>query len=125
MMRFLADENCDASIVRALRSLGHDVEYVAELSPGETDTNLLDKANRDQRILITEDRDFSNLIFRDKRNAFGVIYVRVAVAKRTLKSQLVADFVTNHKASLALKLVVITENKIRLRTLPTPANGSD
>jgi predicted nuclease of predicted toxin-antitoxin system len=100
MMRFLADENCDASIVRALRSLGHDVEYVAELSPGETDTNLLDKANRDQRILITEDRDFSNLIFRDKRNAFGVIYVRVAVAKRTLKSQLVAVLLQTTKRAL-------------------------
>ena len=120
-MRFLADENCDANIVRALSALGHDVEYVAELSPIETDSHLLDKATIEQRTLIIEDRDFSNLIFRDKRNSFGVIYVRVDIAQRGTKPTLVADFVTNHEVDLAHKLVVISTNKIRIRLLPQDA----
>jgi hypothetical protein len=43
-VRFLADEGVDAAIVVSLRSLGHDVAYIAELSPGMGDDELLERA---------------------------------------------------------------------------------
>jgi hypothetical protein len=53
-MRFLADESCDFSVVRALRSADHDVVAIAELSPREEDTSVMDRAVKDSRILITK-----------------------------------------------------------------------
>ena len=49
-MKLLADEGVDAGIVARLRSAGHDVVYVAELSPGITDDAVLELANGDERI---------------------------------------------------------------------------
>ena len=58
-----------------LRADGHDVVYVAELSPSITDEAALDLANGDKRILVTADKDFGELVFRLRQVAFGVLLV--------------------------------------------------
>ena len=63
MPRFLADERCDYSVVRALKGLGLDVQAVAELSPRADDETVIDVALRDKRILLAEDKDFGQLVF--------------------------------------------------------------
>ena len=62
-MRFLADESCDFSVVKALRAAGHDVTAVAE-GPlrGADDDKVIELARVDRRILLTEDKDFGQLI---------------------------------------------------------------
>ena len=57
-MRFLADESCDFAVVRALRAAGHDVLAVAELSPRSDDRAVIDLAAQENRVLLTEDKDF-------------------------------------------------------------------
>jgi predicted nuclease of predicted toxin-antitoxin system len=54
---FLADESCDFAVVRALRTAGHDVVAVAEISRGAEDSSVVDLAVRQRRILLTEDKD--------------------------------------------------------------------
>lgn len=76
-MRFLADENTDVRIVRALRADGHDVVSVAEDEPGIPDEKVLEWANRESRILITEDLDFGELIFRDAMPCYGLLQLRI------------------------------------------------
>jgi len=63
-MRFLADESCDFSVVRALRSADHDVIVVAEVSPREEDDAVMERAVRGTRILVTEDKDFGQLVYQ-------------------------------------------------------------
>jgi len=69
-MRFLADESCDFSVVRTLRSVDHDVIAIAEVSPREED-DVREKAVRDDRILITEDKDFGQLVYANMRRTGG------------------------------------------------------
>jgi predicted nuclease of predicted toxin-antitoxin system len=76
-VRLLADECVDAAIVARLRLGGHDVMYVAGLTPGVTDDEVLKQANADERILVTADTDFGELVFRLRRVAFGVLLVRL------------------------------------------------
>lgn len=57
-MRFLADESCDFAIVRALRAEGFDVLAISELSPRASDETVIDLAVRENRVLLTEDKDF-------------------------------------------------------------------
>ena len=65
-MRILANENFPADAVSALRDRGHDVAWIRTDSPGITDKDVLDRAQREDRILITFDKDFGELAFRLK-----------------------------------------------------------
>ena len=76
-MNFLADEGVESEIVETLRAQGHDVLYVLEMSPGISDSEVLDLANLASSILITSDKDFGELVFRQQRIHQGVILVRL------------------------------------------------
>lgn len=75
-MRFLADESCDFAVVRALRSAGHDVLAVAELAAGSDDATIMDIALREERLLLTEDKDFGHLVYAHSQQSSGVIFIR-------------------------------------------------
>ena len=62
-MRFLADESCDFSVVQALRTAGHDVHAIAELLPGLDDAAVMGLALRERRMLLTEDKNFGQLVY--------------------------------------------------------------
>jgi predicted nuclease of predicted toxin-antitoxin system len=62
-MRFLADESCDGAVVRAMREAGHDVTSVRDTMRGASDRSVLDAALSERRLLLTEDKDFGELVF--------------------------------------------------------------
>ena len=72
-MRFLADESCDFAVVRGLRERGHDVLAVAETSQGIDDEEVIANAKSDRRILITEDKDFGQLVYAAARQSSGTL----------------------------------------------------
>jgi len=77
-MKMLADENFPATVIVALRRRGHDVTAVTEAFPGVSDTRVLAAAVTDQRLLLTLDRDFGDLIFHHGNPApAGVILFRL------------------------------------------------
>jgi predicted nuclease of predicted toxin-antitoxin system len=65
-MHFLADENVSRRVVERLRADGHDVISVAQSGQGIPDKHVVEMANADGRILITEDRDFGELVIRQR-----------------------------------------------------------
>ena len=72
-MILLADENVQRTVVDNLRQRGHDVHYVQEMTPGVPDETVLEMATRESAVLLTYDRDFGELVFRQKQSARGVI----------------------------------------------------
>ena len=86
-MRLLADESCDFTVVSALRSAGHDVTAIAEISPSAEDAPVLAMARTDGRVLVTEDKDFGLLAYAGGHDTAGVILIRFpAEYKRTRSS---------------------------------------
>jgi len=75
-LRFLADESCDFAAVRALRAAGHEVTAVAELAPRAPDEAVVDLALREGSILLTEDKDFGQLVYAGGLPTAGVILIR-------------------------------------------------
>ena len=76
-MKLLADENIPLASVRSLRELGHDVVSISELSPGISDEEVLRLAHAEDRVIITFDRDFGELVFRRRLPApAGILYLR-------------------------------------------------
>jgi predicted nuclease of predicted toxin-antitoxin system len=75
-MNFVADESCAGPVVRALREAGHDVLSIEEVEKGATDEQVLQRAVDEKRVLITEDRDFGELVYARGRSSAGVMLVR-------------------------------------------------
>jgi predicted nuclease of predicted toxin-antitoxin system len=71
-MKFVADENIDRQIVDRLRQDGHIVMSVAEMDTGISDDVVLDLANQEGSLLLTADKDFGELVFRQHRLMTGV-----------------------------------------------------
>ena len=72
-MRWLADECVDAALVRRLRGAGHDVIYAAEVASEATDAQILRRANDEDRLLLTEDKDFGEFVFRLHMTVPGLV----------------------------------------------------
>jgi predicted nuclease of predicted toxin-antitoxin system len=79
-VRFLFDENLDVRFGRALADLGHDVEFVARIARSAIDREVLDLAVREERVLVTADRDFGELVYARGRPHSGVLYLRLGRA---------------------------------------------
>lgn len=77
-MNILADESVDGPIVARLRSDGHNVQYGAELDPGIPDEQVLGLARLDNTLLLTADKDFGELIFRQGYIKRGIVLFRLA-----------------------------------------------
>lgn len=113
-MRFLADESCDFAIVRALRSAGYDVVTVADAAPGATDDTVIDLALHEKRVLLTEDKDFGQLVYAAAKSMAGVIFIRFPTSARAAAPQLVLDIVNSQKEKLADNFVVIQPSRVRI-----------
>ena len=64
MLKLLANENAPRQLVATLRQRGHDVRWVLEEERGIGDPQVLREALAEQRILLTGDKDFGELVFR-------------------------------------------------------------
>jgi predicted nuclease of predicted toxin-antitoxin system len=109
------DEGIDRGIVDALRSDGHVVTYVAELAPGITDEQVLADANRLGALLVTRDKDFGELVFRQRRLHTGILLLRVEGLAREQKAQLVCSSVQAHGSEMCGAFAVLTRDRLRIR----------
>ena len=114
-MNLLADESVDGPIVTRLREEGHDVEYVAEMSPGIDDDAVMDHANGRGGLLLTGDKDFGELVFRLRRVTRGAILVRLAGLPAALKARLVGEALEAHGQEMDRAFTVISPGLVRIR----------
>lgn len=117
-MKFLADESVDGEIVRRLRSAGHKVAYVAEMSPGITDEVVLHKAVENELLLITADKDFGELIFLRGKLSAGILLLRLVGLTPRKKADLTLEVVRDHGVQLFGSFTVVSSSAVRIRRNP-------
>jgi predicted nuclease of predicted toxin-antitoxin system len=88
---------------------------VAEEAPGISDDVVLDRANQENALLLTADKDFGELIFWQKRISMGVILVRLAGLSSGQKAEIVSTAVNQHLPELENAITVIVPGSIRIR----------
>ncbi len=77
MAKFLANENVPGEVVEAARQAGHDLAWICELTPGIDDNAVLAASLAEKRVLLTFDKDFGEMAFRQGKAATcGVILLR-------------------------------------------------
>lgn len=114
-LKFLADESLEYSIVLWLRELGYDVISIAEDFDSVEDKKVLEKASREERIIITNDKDFGDLVFLNKLPHKGVILLRFGTEEVKTKIKFLKSFLKNYSDKITNKFSVIDESKIRIR----------
>lgn len=114
-MNSLADEGVDRQIVDRLREEGHAVIYVAEMSPGISDDSVLDIANREAAMLVTADKDFGEIVFRQGRSSGGVILIRLEGLSPDAKAHIVSRAVNAHLEEIPGNFSVLSPGALRIR----------
>ena len=114
-MNFVADESVDQQIVARLREKGHSVWYIVETGPGASDKDVLELANRKGAILLTADKDFGEMVFRQRRLTEGVIFIRLAGQSQNRKAEIAVSIIKRHGEELFRAFSVITPGGIRIR----------
>jgi predicted nuclease of predicted toxin-antitoxin system len=116
-MRFLANENFPLDAVEALRQQGHDVVWIRTESPGITDPEVLSRAQTEDRILLTFDKDFGELAFRTKLpSPSGIILFRITALSSTMVAHKVRTGIAM-RDNWAGHFSVVEDEKIRMRLL--------
>lgn len=115
--KFLVDESVDFPIVDYLRSLGYDVNSIAEESPALEDRYILEMSFKENRILIAEDKDFGTLIFKEKLKSKGLILLRLDDQSSKAKIKALDRLIADYSDRLSGNFIVVSENKIRVRKL--------
>jgi predicted nuclease of predicted toxin-antitoxin system len=114
-MNLLADESVERQIVEGLRRDGLDVLYVAEMEPGIADELVLKRANEAAALLLTVDKDFGELTFKEGRlSSGGVVLIRLAGLSAELKVKVVSDAFRKHGAEFSSRFSVISPGRVRI-----------
>lgn len=117
-MRLLANENFPARAVAALRDAGHDVVWIRTDAPGSVDEVILQRAQTEDRILLTFDKDFGELAFRHALPASsGVILFRISPYSPEHVA-LMAVTVLSIRDDYAGHFSVIENDRVRMTPLP-------
>lgn len=117
-MRFLADENIPLPSIRLLREAGHDVVGILEEAPGISDIHVLEHAVSSDRLLLTFDRDYGDLIYRqDSPSPSGILYLRFVPATPLEVGEAVLRLMETDLA-LVGQFTVVERDRTRQRPLP-------
>ena len=114
-MKFLLDDNIDVRLADVLREQGHDDTAIARDYPHSLDDpDVLAIAQREDRILITNDTDFGELVVRERRPHAGVILFRVRPATFTHQRDRLAQVLADHADDLG-HFLVVESTRVRVR----------
>lgn len=112
-MRLLVDECTGRAVAIWLREQGHDVVYIGDDASGIRDIEVIESAVSERRILITNDRDFGDMIFRSHLPHAGVVLLRLRNERPSSKIAVLDRILTEYSESLADNFVVATEHLVR------------
>lgn len=120
-IKFLLDESVEFRIATDLRNRDFDVVTIAEEFPSVPDQQVLHIAYRQKRILITNDKGFGKLIFKENQKSYGVIFIRMpfsTVEEKIVRVQKVLS--SKVKVSdLPQLFTTVTVKRIKSKRLPT------
>ena len=116
-MLLIADANVFVPMVNGLRDIGHDVFDVKEKGlENLSDPDIFRLAQKERRILVTMDKDFSNILLYPPGEHQGIIVVKLYRLKVADATRLFLDAMDDIKPEdIPGNLVIIDRSKTRIR----------
>jgi predicted nuclease of predicted toxin-antitoxin system len=112
-MQFLVDECTGPTVAAWLREQGYEIFSVFDSARGLDDIAIVQKAFSENWILITNDKDFGEKIYREKHPHHGVILLRLDDERASVKISVLGQLLTNYVNRLPDQFVVVTESTVR------------
>lgn len=116
-MRFLVDECTGPAVAGWLRAQQHEVFSVYDEARGIDDDEVIQKAFSENRVLITNDKDFGEKVYRERLPHKGVILMRLADERPATKIGVLQRLLAAYADRIPGQFVVVTETKIRFARL--------
>ena len=112
-MRFLVDECTGPKVADWLRANGHEVFSVYQQARGMEDNDIIQKAFEENWILITNDKDFGEKAYREKRPHRGLVLLRLRDERASNKIDVLRRLLETHANRLTDSFVVVSETQVR------------
>jgi len=116
-MKFLVDECTGPAVADWLEGQGHDVFSVYAQARGIDDDRVMEIAQIEGRILITNDRGFGEKAFRQRRPHHGVVFLRLADERAVNKIRVLSQLLAQHSDAISNRFLVVTETRVRFARL--------
>lgn len=118
-MKFLANENFPISSVRLLRNTGYDIVSIAEDMSGAKDQDVLARAHKEGRIILTFDKDYGELIYKQRLHTpVGIAFFRFGPSYPEESAEYLLGALEK-SISLQNKFTVIEKGRIRQKHFPS------
>jgi predicted nuclease of predicted toxin-antitoxin system len=115
-MRFLVDECTGPAVAEWLRGQKHEVFSIYDEARGIDDDNIIKKAFTENWVLITNDKDFGEKVYREGLPHKGVILLRLEDERAVIKIDTLKRLLENYADRLPDQFVVVTETQVRFGT---------
>jgi predicted nuclease of predicted toxin-antitoxin system len=122
-VKFLIDNNLSPLLAEGLKAAGHDAVHLRDLGmQAAPDPAVLQRAQVDERVLVSADTDFGGLLSRSRATGPSVLLIRRLAGRRAAEQSAIIlanlDQVADDLTAGAV--VVIGDDWIRIRRLPMP-----
>lgn len=112
-IKFLANVNVEKPLIDFLDEKGFDIKWVTNIDKRMPDDRVCELANSEQRIIITNDKDFGEIVFYQQKIAYGIILMRVKGQNSAEKIVVLDKLLENYQDKIANHFVVLTKTKFR------------
>lgn len=120
-MRFLVDECTGPAVARWLGSMSHEVFSVYDQARGMEDEVIIRKAYAEDWILITNDKDFGEKVYRERRPHNGIVFLRLDDERSANKIETLRKLLESYANQIPGSFVVVTESRVRFARVTEPS----
>ena len=113
-MRFIVDECVGPSVAEFLKEMGHDVISIFDEHRGMGDIDILKMAVKKDYIVLTDDKDFGELVFKLKMSHKGIILLRLNDNRYKNKISVIKKLLLGYSGRLSGNFIVVTEDSVRI-----------
>jgi predicted nuclease of predicted toxin-antitoxin system len=114
-VRFLFDAGVGRIVEEWFIQAGFDVKSVRNLDPSLEDTKILQLAALEDRLVVTMDKDFGELVYRSGMAHAGILLLRMEDADGASKLNVMRTIIENHGNEIDGCFAVYQQNKLRIR----------
>lgn len=114
-MRFLVDVGVGRAVEKLLVNRGYEVKTIRSLDPRMTDIDIIRLAVSEERMVITMDKDFGELVYHASEKHCGVLLLRMGNSSAGEKTAVVSYILDHYAQSIYGNFCVYHNSRLRIR----------
>jgi predicted nuclease of predicted toxin-antitoxin system len=114
-LKFLVDVGVGKKVEDFLYKNGYDILSVRKLNPRMSDSEIINIAAKDNRIVITMDKDFGELIYNSGLIHKGILLLRTENCSGDKKAKILSEILINYSSELEENFCVFSKDRLRIR----------